>query len=488
MNPPIKFGTDGWRAIIADTFTFENVRHAAQATADYFKTVNGPERALFIGYDVRFLSRKFAQIAGEVFVENGFRVVLMDRPYPTPYVSFEVRRRAFVGGVVITASHNPPEFNGFKVKAHFGGSATPSITAQIEAKLRGGDRGTHPEFPQEFGVRPSISSRPPIVETVGPEKHYFEHLKSLLDWDRISKSKLKIVVDSMHGCGGFILQEMLSNTSCSVQTIRGNPDPLFGGINPEPMMPQLEPLAEAVRKSGSHIGLATDGDADRLGIVDETGEYVNTLQTLSLLLLHVYRNKGWRGAVARTYSQSLLIPRIASSFGLMLYELPIGFKNIGELMLKNEILIGGEESGGIGLSRHLPERDGIFINLLMLDLLAASGKSCTELIRDMWKEFGEFHFDRRDLHVPIETGLAAVAKWNSDPPTTFAGRKVSEIGKLDGSKVFLEKDSWILFRQSGTEPLLRVYCEAPTKAAVKEIMSAGLRFVEQFGPAGVSSE
>ena len=250
-------------------------------------------------------------------------------------------------------------------------------------------------------------------------------------------------------------------------------------------MPQLEPLGEAVRKSGSDVGLATDGDADRLGIVDETGQYVNTLQTLSLLLLHTYRNKGWRGAVARTYSQSLLIPRITSKFGLQLYECPIGFKNIGELMLENEILIGGEESGGIGLSRHLPERDGIFINLLFLDLLAASGKSCTQLIREMWDEFGEFHFDRRDLHVPIEAGQAVVEKWKTAPPGTFGGRRVQQVGTLDGSKVFLEKDSWILFRQSGTEPLLRVYCEAPTEQAVAEIMSSGLKFVEQFTPVGV---
>jgi phosphomannomutase len=477
MNLPIKFGTDGWRGIIADTFTFENVRYAAQATADYFKTVEGRERSVFIGFDVRFQSKKFALTAAEVFAGNGFGVVMMDRPYPTPYVSFEVLRRKFVGGIMITASHNPPTFNGFKVKAHFGGSATPAITAKIEKYLEkiGG------QTPNSRSTGNSVS----VPQFSSPEKYYADHLKSLVDWDRISKSKLKIVVDSMHGCGGYILEELLRDTSCTVQTIRGNPDPLFGGMNPEPMMPQLEPLGEAVRKSGSHVGLATDGDADRLGIVDETGEYVNTLQTLSLLLLHTYRNKGWRGAVARTYSQSLLIPRIASKFGLQLFELPIGFKNIGELMLENEILIGGEESGGIGLSRHLPERDGIFINLLFLDLLAATGKTPTRLIREMWDEFGEFHYDRRDLHVPIAAGQAVVEKWKSAPPATFAGRRVQEIGTLDGSKVFLEKDSWILFRQSGTEPLLRVYCEAPTAAAVDEIIAAGLKFVEQLTSTGV---
>jgi phosphomannomutase len=470
MNLPIKFGTDGWRGIIADTFTFDNLRHVAQATADYFDTVHGSERAIFIGHDVRFLSPHFAQTVAEVFAGNRFRVVLLDRPYPTPYVSFEVQRRGFVGGIVITASHNPPVFNGFKVKASFGGSAPPNITSQIEARLG------------KTSVRQSSGG----IERCGPEDYYIRHLRSLVDWERISKSGLKVVVDSMHGSGGTILEHLLRDTSCVVKTIRGNPDPLFGGVNPEPMMPQLEPLCDAVTKTGSDIGLATDGDADRLGIVDETGQYVNTLLTLSLLLLHVYRNKGWRGAVARTYSQSLLIPRIVSKLGLQSYECPIGFKNIAELMLEHDILIGGEESGGIGLSKHLPERDGIFVNLLMLDLLAASGKTCRRLIQEMWQEFGEFHFDRRDLHVPIETGKAIVDGWRHYPPKTFAGRRVVQVGALDGSKVFLEDDSWILFRQSGTEPVLRVYCESPTWVGVQEIMSAGLKFVEQFPARGVS--
>ena len=255
---------------------------------------------MFVGFDVRFQSKAFARAAAEVLAANDFRVVMLDRPYPTPYVSFEVRRRNFVGGVMITASHNPPAFNGFKVKAHFGGSATPAITAKIEQSLdKTAIAGGH--FPPDRNncARTLLFRASQVAGRLGSDRD----------------SKLKIVVDSMHGCGGYILEELLRDTSCTVQTIRGNPDPLFGGINPEPMMPQLEPLGEAVRKTGSHVGLATDGDADRLGIVDETGQYVNTLQTLSLLLLHVYRNKGWRGAVARTYSQSLLIPRIAAKFG-----------------------------------------------------------------------------------------------------------------------------------------------------------------------------
>jgi phosphomannomutase len=269
--------------------------------------------------------------------------------------------------------------------------------------------------------------------------------------------------------------------------MRGDLDPLFGSINPEPMMPQLEPLAARVVETKSNVGLATDGDADRLGVVDETGRFLNTLQVLPLLLLHARRNKGWRGSVVRTVSQSQIIPRIAERLGLVCHERPIGFKNIGEIMLSEEVLIGGEESGGVGLSRHLPERDGTFVNLLFLDMLATSGKTCTQLIEDMWREFGEFHFDRRDLHVPIRTGQAVVEFLRKQPPSSFAGRAVHRVETLDGSKVFLGEDSWILFRQSGTEPLLRLYCEAPSAAEVQEILAAGLKLVEQTPVGGVES-
>lgn len=469
MSLPIKFGTDGWRAVIADTFTFENVRHAAQATADYFKTVPKAQPVVLIGFDGRFQSPQFARVSAEVFAGNGFRVLLMDRAYPTPYVSFEVRRQQCCGGVVITASHNPAAFNGFKIKAHFGGSATRSITSEIEKYLG----------------RSAIQTSSAGIETVAPEAHYFDHMKSLLDWERIAKSELKIVVDSMHGSGGRVLEQILRDTSCVVETMRGKLDPLFGGISPEPMMPQLQPLCDRVIRSGSHVGLATDGDADRLGVVDETGRFMNTLEILPLLLLHAYRNKGWRGSVGRTYSQSQIVPRIAEQLGLTCHERPIGFKNIAEIMLTEEVLIGGEESGGVGLSRHLPERDGIFNNLLVLDLLATSGKTLTTLLRDMWREFGEFHFDRRDLHIPVEVGQAVVENLRTRPPASFGGYAVRNVGSLDGSKVFLEKDAWILFRQSGTEPLLRVYCEAPSAQAVEEILSDGLRLVEQTGRGGV---
>lgn len=466
---PIRFGTDGWRGVIAEDFTFDNVRVAAQATADYLDPIGGRESAVFIGYDVRFLSSQFARATAEVFAGNGFRVLMMDRPYPTPYVSFEVHRRNLAGGVVITASHNPSDFNGFKVKAAFGGSATPAITTGIEALL-----GRNPVKTCQVGI-----------EKVGPTSDYAVHLRRLVDWERISNSGLRMVVDSMHGTGGRLLEELLSETGCEVRTIRGTADPLFGGVQPEPMMPQLEPLRDAVLDSSSAIGLATDGDADRFGIIDETGAFVPTLQVLPLLLLHLYRNRGWRGAVAHTFSQSQLVGRIATTLDLEVFETPIGFKNIAELMLDREILLGGEESGGIGLSRHLPERDGLLVNLLMLDLLAWEGKPLSVLIQDMWTEFGEYHSDRRDLHVTVETGARLIRSLQHKTPKVFAGKIINEVQTLDGVKLMLGSDSWILFRRSGTEPLLRVYCEAPSRTSAQEILGAGVRFVEQFDSDGI---
>jgi phosphomannomutase len=465
----IKFGTDGWRAVIADEFTFENLRTAAQATADYFTTVEDGEHAIYIGFDVRFLSDRFARAAAEVFAGNSFHVFLMDRPYPTPYVSYEVKKRGLKAGIVITASHNPSSFNGFKVKAGYGGSATPAITSKIESLL-----GSNP-------VRMSNEG----IETVGPDPAYGQGLRDLVDWERLKGSGLRVTVDSMHGTGGHLLEELFSDTTCSVETIRGTPDPLFGGISPEPIMPQLAPLSRAVRESGSDIGLATDGDADRLGVVADGGRFVSTLEVLPLLLIHLYRQRGWRGTVVYTVSQSQLVARIARHFGLKSVETPIGFKNIAELMLKETVLIGGEESGGVGFSRHLPERDGIAIHMLLLDLLAETGKPLSKLIEDMWAEFGEFHYARRDLHVPIETGVGLTRQLENDPPVRFAECDVVGVQTLDGVKLMLRPDSWILFRRSGTEPVLRVYTEAPTMTAATRLLDAGLDFVEQFHSTGV---
>jgi phosphomannomutase len=469
-EPTIAFGTDGWRGIIAEDFTFENVRRVAQATADYFRTVTDGERAILVGHDVRFLSDRFARTAAEVFRGNGFRVMLLDRPCPTPYVSFEVKRLGLVGGVVVTASHNPSSFNGFKIKAHYGGSATEGITGDIERAL---DRSR---------VRTSETG----IETVSPSAAYGDHLRALVDWERIAGSRLEVTVDSMHGCGGRQLEDLLGGTTCRVRTLRADPDPLFGGVSPEPMLPQLEPLAAAVLKSGSAAGLATDGDGDRIGVVSEEGKFLNTLQILPLLVLHTCRRRGWEGGVAYTFSQSQLMARIAKSLGREVFETPIGFKNIAALMLERGVLIGGEESGGIGVSRHLPERDGLFVQLLLLDMLAATGKSLTQLIRELWDEFGEFHFQRRDVGIPLEASRRLIEALGDSPPADFGGVAVEEVRTLDGIKLVLANDGWILFRRSGTEPILRIYCEAPTEDASLDLMSSGVKLMEQFRADGVT--
>jgi phosphomannomutase len=465
---PIKFGTDGWRGVIARDFTFANLRRAAQATAEYFGTVAEGEKALLVGFDVRFLSSDFARTAAEVIAGNGFRTLLLDRVCPTPYISFEVRRLGLRGGIVITASHNPADFNGFKVKGHYGGSATAEMTEGIEERL---------------GVGEIRSGQQ--IETIPPSTEYFDHLRALVDWPQIARSGLVVCADPMHGSGGRLLEELLRDTTCEVHTIRARPDPLFGGVAPEPIMSALAPLSRAVLRRSADVGLATDGDADRLGVVGEDGVFVSTLQVLPLLLLHAYRNRGWRGSVVHTFSQSQLVGRIARSLGLRVHETPIGFKHIAEIMLREDVLIGGEESGGIGLSRHLPERDGLFLHLMLLDLLATTGRSVTELIQDMWAEFGEFHYDRRDLSVPLEVSRRLIEELAEKPPDRFAALGVREVQTLDGIKLMLEEDAWILFRRSGTEPVLRIYCEATSRTAASEILSDGVRFVEQFPDSGV---
>lgn len=468
MTDPIRFGTDGWRGVIARDFTFENVRRVAQATAEYFQTEDRGEPAILIGFDVRFMSPRFARAAAEVFSGNGFRVLLLDRICPTPYVSFAVRHFGLRGGIVITASHNPSEFNGFKVKAHYGGSATSEITAGIERML---DRGE---------IRTGTK-----IEEVQVAEDYFTHLRSLVDWSRIRRSGLIVCVDSMHGSTGSLLEKILDATNCEIHTIRSRPDPLFGGALPEPIMPWLEPLSVEVAQRKAAVGLATDGDGDRLGVIAESGRFLSTLEVLPLLILHLYRNKGWRGAVAHTFSQSQLIPRIGDALGLTVRETPIGFKHIANLMLQDDILIGGEESGGIGVSRHLPERDGLFLHLLILDMLATTGKSLTELLQAMWDEFGEFHYERSDLHVPLDISRLLIEDLIAHPPKSLAQKQVTDVRTLDGVKLILDGDTWLLFRRSGTEPVLRIYCEAPTPEATREILSEGVRFVEQFVPSGV---
>lgn len=465
----IKFGTDGWRARIAEDFTYANVEIVTQAVAEYVKSKNpeGPWR-LLVGYDRRFASEWFAERVAEVLAGNGIFADLFSEDAPTPLISFEVKRRGLDGGVIITASHNPPAFNGYKFKAPYGGAATPKITNEIETFLGRNE-------PRRVPLEEARDLK--LVDIIDQPNYYRRALEDFVDIERLQKSEGLVIADPMHGTGGRWIERLVEGGRLRVETIRANRDPLFGGVFPEPMPQNLALLSETIRARAALIGLVTDGDADRVGAMDERGEYINTHQILCLLLLHLVRHRGARGSVARTFSQSVLVRRIAESYGFKLFETPVGFKHIGDIMLDpaNDLLIGGEESGGIGVKGHIPERDGVLNSLLLLEAVLAAGKPPSEVVRDLWREFGEFHFERRDLHIPIEAGQALIAHLKQTPPDVFAGYRVSSLTTLDGAKLIFADESWILFRQSGTEPLLRIYCEATSVEKMTTLIDEGER-------------
>ena len=469
----IKFGTDGWRAVIADGFTFANLERVAQAYADYLSSERQQSPAgteaqsapvVVVGYDGRFLSEQFAGRAAEVLSGNGMRVALFAEAMPTPLISWAVREHRAAGGVVITASHNPAEFNGFKIKAPWGGSASPEMTAVVESLV-----DARPPRRAEL----SRTEMPAILfEAV---KSYRAQVASYIDLDRIHRSGFQVIIDPMHGSGGRWVESFLGGYEIKAETIRAVRDPLFGGVHPEPIDRNLGPLKKRVLETGAIVGLATDGDADRLGAVNELGETMTMHEVVPLLLLHYVRRRGMTGGVVRTFSQSVLTKRIAAAHNLKLYETPIGFKYIADLMLNENILLGAEESGGIGVQGHLPERDGVLNSLLLLEAVVAAGQPPSEMVREMHREFGEFYFDRRDLHVDVRAGQDFVAGLASAPPANVADFGVAGVETLDGTKLLFEDESWLLFRQSGTEPVLRIYSEATSRAKVEALLNAGER-------------
>jgi phosphomannomutase len=472
---PIRFGTDGWRAVIAREFTFANVARVAQAYADYLleesaqreMTARAEARQTeklplaVVGYDRRFLSEHFAHLTAEVLTANRIRVFLFERDMPTPVISWAVRDRKADGGVVITASHNPPEFNGFKIKAPWGGSATPETTSAVEALV---DR--HEPRREEYVPE----GREELEQAVA---NYRVQVESYVDLDRLRALRARIIVDPMHGTGARWVESFLRGGALEVETIRPDRDPLFGGVNPEPIDQNLGPLKERVKETGALVGLATDGDADRVGAVNELGQTMTMHEVVPLVLLHLARHRRMTGGVVRTFSQSVLLKRIADAHGLKLYDTPIGFKYIADLMLREDILLGAEESGGIGVKGHIPERDGILNSLLFLEAIATAGKPPSEMVRDLHREFGEFYFGRRDLHMEVSRGKALVAELAEKTPAEVAGYRVESISTMDGTKLIFDDESWLLFRQSGTEPVLRIYAEATSVEKMNALLDEG---------------
>ncbi len=466
--PSIRFGTDGWRAVIADEFTFANLERVAQAFADYLaanRSESATSQLVIVGYDCRFLSEHFAQRAAEVLAANNNRIAVFDRPQPTPLISWAVRDLGAAGGVVITASHNPAEFNGFKIKAPWGGSAAPETTSAVEKLV---DKSS----PKRAVVQAKEDEL--LATAIGS---YHNQICSYIDLERLRHSSQKVVVDSMHGSGGSWIESFLSGGELQVETIRAVRDPLFGGVNPEPIDRNLGALKQRVVQVNALVGVATDGDADRVGAVNEQGRTMTMHDVVPLILLHLVRVRGKTGSVVGTFSQSVLLRRIASAHHLRFYETPIGFKYVADLMLKEDVLIGAEESGGIGVKGHIPERDGILNSLLFLETIITAGKTPSEMLSDLHREFGEFYFGRGDLHVEVAQGQRLIARLNVDPPGQIAGYPIAAVKPLDGTKLILEDESWLLFRQSGTEPVFRIYAEATSPEKTSALLSAGEELV-----------
>jgi phosphomannomutase len=459
----IRFGTDGWRAIIAREFTFANVERVSQAYADYLLSQNNETRdgLVVVGYDRRFMSEHFARRAAEVLFANGFKIALFSEAQPTPLISWCVKELSAAGGVMITASHNPAEFNGFKIKAPWGGSAAPETTAAVEKWL-----DVNPPKRVEFS-----DDGQHLLEPV--TESYRAQVSAYIEIERLLEADARVIADPMHGSAGHWFQSFLENGKIQVETIRAYRDPLFGGVHPEPIDSNLSPLKQRVVEAKALVGLATDGDADRVGAVNERGETMTMHDVVPLLLLHLARERKMSGAVVRTFSQSVLLKRIAAACNLKLYETPIGFKYIAELMLNEDILIGAEESGGIGVKGHIPERDGVLNSLLFLEAIVAAGKPPSVMLADLHREFGEFHFGRRDLHMDIKLGAELVAKLAEQRPTNIAGFLVTDVQTMDGTKLIFDDESWLLFRQSGTEPVLRIYSEATTVNKMNALLAGG---------------
>lgn len=456
---PIKFGTDGWRAITADQFTFQNLERVTQAYCDHLHKVRKTDAALSVcvGFDNRFLADRFAMHAAKVLAGNGIKVELYDKPVHTPLVSFAVIKEKHCGGLMLTASHNPAEYSGFKIKEDWGGSAFEETTRSVEGLL---------------DAKPVKLSEEAIASTglQQLEKAYRQHIAALIDLERIKSASFDITIDSMYGTGSTLIQSFIEGKRTIARTIRAERDCLFGNIAPEPIDKNLQALKTEVQKRNSTIGLATDGDGDRLGAVNELGESMTMHEVGPLLLLHLARGRKQTGTVVSTVTQSVLMRRIAEASGLKYTETPVGFKYIAREMLSDDVLIGAEESGGIGIKGHIPERDGVFNGLLLLEALAFNKTSPTQYVQELHREFGTFYYDRQDLKVPSATGTQFLTALQTRPPTQLADTKVVELVTTDGVKIVLEDDSWLMFRQSGTEPVLRVYAEATSKQKTADLL------------------
>lgn len=462
----IAFGTDGWRAVMADQFTFANVRLVTQAIAEYLLAEKLQDKAVVIGYDNRFLAEDFAQAVAEVLTGNGIKVLITQKPTPTPVVAYAVKENNCAGAVMLTASHNPPEYNGIKFIPDYAGPALPHITKLIEEKLA---QVIAKEEIKTLPIENALNQG--LVSYIDPKESYLKHLNELVDTEILAKSQLKVVIDPMHGVGSGYTDEFLTQAGCQVAVIRGERDAFFGGSLPEPTDKNLQELKEAVSQVGAVVGLANDGDADRFGIIDKNGDYISPNQVLVLLTAHLLK-KGQRGTIVRTVATTHMLDKMAEKYGLELLETPVGFKYIGGAMLEKEVLIGGEESGGLSIIGHIPEKDGVLADCLIAEIVASEQRSLTEVLEELRQEFGSFYSERIDLHCTPKEKEKILAKMSNLEAKEINGSRIVKKVTVDGLKIVLEDSSWFLMRPSGTESLVRLYAEAANKEQVGKLQNA----------------
>lgn len=480
---PIHFGTDGWRAVISDTFTFSNLRMVAQAIADaaaseHWETKSTPNvnpNKFVVGYDTRFLSDRYAAEVARVLAANGFSVMLAQADAPTPAISYAVKYHNAAGGVMITASHNAPRYNGVKLKAAYGGSSLPEDCRKVEVYINDNEQRARGPNLMDFDKAREMG----LIQKFNPLPAYFNHLRRLINTDIIADNPQRFVVDSMYGSGRGTIRAFLQGTGCEITEIRREMNPGFGGVHPEPIGKYLSPLAGAIGLGQGSFGLATDGDADRIGAMDERGNFVDPHKIMALALKYLVEQRGWTGSVVRTVSTTRMIDRLAKRYGLTVHETPVGFNHIADYMMAEDVLIGGEESGGISFKGHIPEGDGPAMGLLLVEIIAQSGKTLGQLVDDLLNDVGPAFYERADLRL-----LRPVAKKDMtdlllrQAPAEIGGLKVTEVSSRDGVKYILADDSWLLIRPSGTEPVLRVYAEGRSQPVVKELLQYGQKVAE----------
>jgi len=453
----IKFGTDGWRAIIAEDYTFENLKIVTQAVADYA----GPGKSIAVGYDTRFMSRDFARSAARVLAANGIEVTLSDTAIPTPALSFAVKNNKLDLGVMITASHNPAEYNGFKIKTATGGTAGAQITKEVEKLLRKSEVKCLPDSRE--------------LKSVDLTRDYVKFIRSFIDLKKIRNKRFKVLVDAMYGSGDSFIARILKGTDIRIEFIRNTINPSFLGVRPEPLEENLEGLIARVKKERFDLGIALDGDADRIAAVCGAGVFIHPQKILGLLALHLNQDRGWSGGIVKTTAGSTMMDKIAKSLGVRLYETPVGFKYISNLMEKEDILCGGEEAGGMGVKGYIPERDGTVAGLLLLEMMAYRNKPMIDILQDMERQFGRYYYLRDDLRLKHR-----VEPKRENLPDELSGKKVVEVRDYDGIKLICEDESWLMFRASGTEALMRLYSEAKTMKRSKELLSLGARIIHKL--------